>query len=149
MSRAAGFVVFRRLENAPVEFLLLKASYGTKHWTPPKGHVDPGESDFETALRETVEESGLEAKHLEQVKDFKVELKYDVPGRGKNAGKIVPKTVIYFLAKLIDPEKVEVKLSEEHTDFIWAELDKACEISEYEEAKMLLRKCDEAIKIHM
>lgn len=34
--RAAGFLIFRRL-NSQIEYLLLKASYGDKHWTPPKG----------------------------------------------------------------------------------------------------------------
>lgn len=64
---------------------MLKASYGSFHWTPPKGnfgslnlksntnimvtsrlmidhfsgHVDPGEDDFSTALRETQEEAGF------------------------------------------------------------------------------------------
>ena len=39
MSRriAAGFVIFRRLERNPIEYLLLQTSYGEHHWTPPKG----------------------------------------------------------------------------------------------------------------
>ena len=38
--RAAGFVLFRR--NPSVEYLLMQTSYGQHHWSPPKGHVDPG-----------------------------------------------------------------------------------------------------------
>lgn len=34
--RAAGFLIFREFNNK-IEYLLLKASYGSKHWTPPKG----------------------------------------------------------------------------------------------------------------
>lgn len=34
---AAGFCIFRRLSNQ-IEYLLLQASYGTRHWTPPKGN---------------------------------------------------------------------------------------------------------------
>lgn len=55
--RAAGFVIFRRL-NQQIQYLILQASYGQHHWTPPKGHVDPGEDDYTTALRETNEEAG-------------------------------------------------------------------------------------------
>ena len=55
--RAAGFVIFRRLHEQ-IEYLLLKASYGDFHWSSPKGHVDPGEDDYTTAVRETREESG-------------------------------------------------------------------------------------------
>lgn len=54
---AAGFVIFRRCCNE-IQYLLLKASYGSRHWSPPKGHIDPGEDDFTTALRETKEEAG-------------------------------------------------------------------------------------------
>lgn len=55
--RAAGFLVFRRIRKE-IQFLLLRASDGINHWSPPKGHVDQEEDDFETALRETKEESG-------------------------------------------------------------------------------------------
>ena len=37
MSAAAGFIIFRRIGQAPVEYLLLQTSYGEHHWTPPKG----------------------------------------------------------------------------------------------------------------
>jgi len=57
MEKAAGFVIFRRL-CGEIQYLLLKASYGSFHWSSPKGHVDPGEDDFTTALRETKEEAG-------------------------------------------------------------------------------------------
>jgi len=65
--RAAGFIVYRRMPN--VEFLLLQASYKTHHWSPPKGHVKPRESDFETALRETFEEAGFTQEMLKIVPD--------------------------------------------------------------------------------
>ena len=38
--RAAGFVLFRRVPA--IEYLLMQTSYGKNHWSPPKGHVDPG-----------------------------------------------------------------------------------------------------------
>lgn len=34
--RAAGYVIYRRLSDK-IEFLLLQASYGDYHWSPPKG----------------------------------------------------------------------------------------------------------------
>lgn len=33
---AAGLIIFRRVSN-DLEYLLLKASYGEFHWSPPKG----------------------------------------------------------------------------------------------------------------
>ena len=37
MSAAAGFIIFRRVAQTPIEYLLLQTSYGEHHWTPPKG----------------------------------------------------------------------------------------------------------------
>ena len=42
------------------------------------GHVDPGESDYETAIRETSEEAGLDQKTFSVIPDFKCELNYRV-----------------------------------------------------------------------
>ena len=36
IKRAAGFLIYRKF-NEKIEYLLLKASYGSHHWTPPKG----------------------------------------------------------------------------------------------------------------
>jgi hypothetical protein len=37
MTAAAGFIIFRRMAQTPIEYLLLQTSYGEHHWTPPKG----------------------------------------------------------------------------------------------------------------
>ncbi|KJH44904.1 hydrolase, NUDIX family [Dictyocaulus viviparus] len=125
----AGLVVFRRESNR-VEFLLLQASYPPHHWTPPKGHVEPGEDEWVAALRETKEEAGIPKDCLKIYEDCHETLKYDVNG--------VPKTVKYWLAFLQNSENV--KLSNEHQKWKWAELDEAIKIAEYAEMGALLRK---------
>ncbi|XP_038211546.1 bis(5'-nucleosyl)-tetraphosphatase [asymmetrical] isoform X1 [Zerene cesonia] len=127
-TRAAGLVIFRH-SNQLIQFLLLQTSYGEHHWTPPKGHVDPGESDWDTALRETQEEAGFTQKDLEIDKNIKKTLSYEVNGK--------PKDVIYWLAKLINPE-TPVKLSDEHQDFKWLPLQEAQELSGYDDMKIML-----------
>ena len=72
--RAAGFIIYRQM-RAKTEYLMMQTSYGEHHWTPPKGHVDPGESDYETAVRETAEEAGITEDDMEIDKTFQVELK--------------------------------------------------------------------------
>jgi bis(5'-nucleosidyl)-tetraphosphatase len=89
---------------------LLQTSYGEHHWTPPKGHVDPGETEMATAIRETVEESGLKKGDLKIYEDVKRILNYKVKGK--------PKVVTYWLAELVNPQ-AKVKLSEEHQDYKW------------------------------
>ena len=34
--RAAGLLVYR-LFNGEIQYLMLRTSYGERHWTPPKG----------------------------------------------------------------------------------------------------------------
>ncbi|XP_021183030.1 bis(5'-nucleosyl)-tetraphosphatase [asymmetrical] [Helicoverpa armigera] len=135
--RAAGLVIFRNVNQA-VQFLMLQTSYGEHHWTPPKGHVDPGESDWITALRETKEEAGLSEEHLEIYKDVSKTLNYNVNGK--------PKVVVYWLAKLRDPE-TKVQLSDEHQNLKWLPLKEAQEISGYEDMKQLLTDFNEKAKL--
>ncbi|XP_076751016.1 purine phosphoribosyltransferase family protein Apf [Xylocopa sonorina] len=129
-TRACGFVIFRRVQTK-IEYLLMQVSYGKHHWTPPKGHVDPGESDMETALRETEEEAGFSASDLKIFKDVKQELTYIVNGK--------PKIVIYWLAELLNNEK-PVRLSDEHQAFKWLPLEEACQVAEYQEMQDALKK---------
>ena len=75
-----------------------QASYGQKHWTPPKGHVDPGENDMTTALRETKEEAGLDKSDL-KIMEKTWELSY--PVKDWKDGIVKQKSTIYFLAELI------------------------------------------------
>ncbi|KAL6111805.1 nudt2 [Pungitius sinensis] len=132
--RACGFIVFRRLAAVPppdnIEYLLLQTSYGEHHWTPPKGHVDPGEEDLITALRETKEEAGLGAEQLQVLDGFVQELRYEVRGR--------PKEVLYWLAELRDPGTA-VTLSDEHQDYRWARMEEACTLAQYKDLQDTLR----------
>ncbi|KAL1129895.1 hypothetical protein AAG570_012839 [Ranatra chinensis] len=134
--RAAGFVIFRRITDH-VEYLLLQASYGDRHWSPPKGHVENNENDMETALRETMEECGVKRDQLQIHEDFKRTLKYSVKGW--------PKEVVYWLAEVID-KNVFIRLSEEHQCYRWATLDEARELSRYSEMQDLLAECDQYLK---
>ena len=50
-----------RIVNGQKEFLLVFESY-SKCWSLPKGHMEAGETETQTALRELYEETGLTAK---------------------------------------------------------------------------------------
>jgi diadenosine hexaphosphate hydrolase (ATP-forming) len=59
----AGGVVF----DAQGRVLLLKHQQGK--WVFPKGHIDPGETPLEAALREVAEEAGVQARHQPLAQD--------------------------------------------------------------------------------
>eukprot|EP00920_Eleutheroschizon_duboscqi_P040555 GHVT01097035.1.p2 GENE.GHVT01097035.1~~GHVT01097035.1.p2 ORF type:complete len:160 (+),score=16.73 GHVT01097035.1:872-1351(+) len=140
---AAGFVIVRHVINnasqpkvaitSPWEYLLLQTSYGEHHWTSPKGHVDPGEDLYTTALRETLEEAGLASNDLIIHKDFKKVLNYTVKG--------VPKEVTYWIAQLRDPQ-CQIKLSHEHQDLRWLPLEPACKLSGYADMEQVFQAAE-------
>ena len=55
--KSCGAVVFRK-SASKLEFIAVK-SKANGHWGFPKGHVETGESEAETAIREVFEETGL------------------------------------------------------------------------------------------
>jgi len=53
----AGSVAFRYVADGPL-FLIVSSS-NNMHWVLPKGHIDPGETPEQAALRELEEEAGV------------------------------------------------------------------------------------------
>ncbi|XP_026466803.1 bis(5'-nucleosyl)-tetraphosphatase [asymmetrical]-like [Ctenocephalides felis] len=133
--KAAGFVVFRRLSDT-IQYLLLQASYANFHWSPPKGHIERNENEFDSALRETLEETGLCESDIKIFKDCTKTLSYEANGK--------PKIVIYWLAEMIAKDK-GIILSEEHQAYKWLELRDALALAEYQSTKELLEYCDNFI----
>ncbi|XP_063435319.1 bis(5'-nucleosyl)-tetraphosphatase [asymmetrical]-like [Mytilus trossulus] len=133
---AAGLIIFRKIQSN-IEYLLLQTSYGQHHWTPPKGHVDPGESELQTAIRETEEEAGLSEQAYNILSEFNYTLNYEVKGR--------PKRVVYWLAEMKNPE-CPIILSDEHQKYVWSTLDRALEFSQYSDMQKLLKEADNHIK---
>ena len=56
--KSCGALVYRKKQDK-YELLLIKHRYGG-HWSFPKGHVEQGENELQTALREIKEETGLD-----------------------------------------------------------------------------------------
>lgn len=76
-------------------------------WVPPKGHVEEGESLEETAKRETTEETGY--KNMEIIQPLET-LHLEYPW---DDGFMHKKAIHYFLAKLINNEREELKQSKQ------------------------------------
>ncbi|CAI5437422.1 unnamed protein product [Caenorhabditis angaria] len=127
--RAAGLVIYRQVAGK-TEYLLLQASYPPYHWTPPKGHVDPGEDEWTAALRETKEEANLDRTQYTVHEDCHETLYYQAKRKAKS--------VKYWLAKLNNPD--DVKLSHEHQSWKWAELEETVKTADYKEMEDLFRK---------
>ena len=107
---STGFLVIRR--EPRLSFLLLRHP---DRWDLPKGHVDPGETPAESALRELEEETGITAGQISIVEGFEFQLSYPVPDR-QQPSQMASKSLVIYLAWLETP--VEVKVSE-HDSYCW------------------------------
>ncbi|MDG1895404.1 MAG: NUDIX domain-containing protein [Fuerstiella sp.] len=110
--RSCGFLI---VKGDPIQsFLLMKHA---NRWDLPKGHVDPGETDLECALRELEEETGIHSDQIVVDDDFLHETRYMVSGKRYGLGKgPVEKTMRIYLGRLV--EDVELILTE-HLGFEW------------------------------
>ncbi len=91
--KSCGAVVFTK-ENGKIQYLLVQNLHGIYGF--PKGHVEPGEGETETARREVFEETGLKVDFLP---GFRAEDVYPSP-----AIEGVMKRVVYFLAEFSGQE---------------------------------------------
>lgn len=57
--RGVEVVVGVIIENPQGQILLVKSPKWSNKWTIPGGHIDPGETIMQTAIREAKEEAGL------------------------------------------------------------------------------------------
>ena len=70
LRKSCGVLAYRTTENRR-EYLLVFEQY-SQRWSLPKGHMEPGETEVQTALRELWEETGLTAQ-LESGKSISLE----------------------------------------------------------------------------
>ena len=123
---SCGAVIARQTETG-LEILLIRHMNGG-HWAFPKGHVEAGETEAETALREIREETGL---LVELDTSFRAVVTYS-PKPG------VMKDVIYFAAELSGGS--QQMQAEEVTDMRWVALDAADQLITYENDKGVLKQ---------
>ncbi|MBP3617811.1 MAG: NUDIX domain-containing protein [Lachnospiraceae bacterium] len=87
--KSCGAVVYCQKGN-DIKYLLVCEHGG--YWVFPKGHMETGESEHETALREVKEETGLDVAFVD---GFRVKDEHNLAREGR------PNTIkqtIYFLA---------------------------------------------------
>ena len=66
--KSCGVIVFRRMPE--LSFLLMKHSH---RYDLPKGHMEEGETELETALREMWEETGIPIDEVKLDPEFRYE----------------------------------------------------------------------------
>lgn len=109
--RSCGAVVYRFI-NDEVRYLLIK-NRRSAHWGFPKGHVERGESNEQTAMREVLEETGI---HIKILPGFASKSDYTIQGK-------IEKSVTIYLAKTNDVQTIIQR--EEIEDYMWLDYKRA------------------------
>lgn len=131
--RSAGVIVFR-IENGQPLYLLLKHP---SYWGFPKGHLEDGETEEDTARRELAEEAGF--TEVDLVPDFREVIEYWFKKRGQS----IHKRVIFFLARTESPD---LTLSSEHEEAGWFDFNEATKRARYRNQREVLAKAHERVK---
>ena len=106
---SAGTVVFRRTSEGP-KFLILY--HGGDYWNFAKGHIEKEEKSLEAAIRETKEETGLGAKELRLIPQFRAHERFAF----RRGSQHIFKIVIFYLA---ETRTKDIKISDEHHGYGW------------------------------
>ena len=132
MEKSCGVVLFSKQK-----VLLLQYATGQKegewnlqgHWDFPKGHVDKGETEIETAIRELEEETGI--KNIILLDNFRKTINYKIQKRDRK----ISKEVVFFIATTAE---TEINLSHEHVDYGWFDFTSALKQLTYDNARSVL-----------
>jgi 8-oxo-dGTP pyrophosphatase MutT (NUDIX family) len=133
---SAGVIVFRRAKDGPVFLILYN---GGDYWNFPKGKIESEERSFETALRETCEETGIDAKDLRVSREFRTQERFVF----RRDRRTIAKTIIFYVA---ETRKAVIKLSEKthgerHQGYGWFPYREATRIlGKYRESQRVLKE---------
>jgi 8-oxo-dGTP pyrophosphatase MutT (NUDIX family) len=110
--KSCGVIVMRT--KPQLSFLLMQHP---DRYDLPKGHIEAGETEWDCALRELYEETGIEASNLHLDEAFRFTITYQTRYK-RFAGETIEKTLIIFLGWL--QQEVNIKLTE-HDSYSWVE----------------------------
>ncbi|SHE65151.1 ADP-ribose pyrophosphatase YjhB, NUDIX family [Seinonella peptonophila] len=94
---SAGGVVVRRDQSGNLEILLIEDRY--RKWTLPKGKQEPGETIEMTAIREVLEETGIQAKIIKKLDTIHYQYRHNDYGH-------IDKEVVYYLMETAGGQEV-------------------------------------------
>lgn len=129
--KSCGAVIF--YQDKSIDKILLIKHLNGGHWSFPKGHVEAGETEQETACREILEETGVQV-NLDP--EFRAKVSYCPK-------KDVLKDVVYFIA--IAQDNKTTAQESEIAEISWVPIADAKESISYKNDKIII---EEAIRFY-
>ena len=126
MEKSCGTIPYI-IKDGIIHYLLIRTKSG-RHCSFPKGHVEGAESEVETAIRETFEETSLK---VDINNDFRREIILHLSNGNQ-------KTVVFFPARF-DGQMPARNGDFEDYDYLILPFDEACEALTFENVRGVLR----------
>lgn len=131
--KSCGMIIFTRIEEQ-IRYVIIQNSNGSYGF--PKGHVEPGEGEAETAMREVAEEVRLRPKILP---GFRQTDEYMLPDKPDTT-----KEVVYFLGTYSDQE---VAYQQDELQGAWLlPFDKALSLLQFDRIREIFRRADDFVR---
>ena len=131
---SAGGIVYRICDGRPL-FLLIRDSYGNLGF--PKGHLEKNEPPDDAALREVIEETGVDKPSLRGHVDT-------IDWYFRFRGRLIHKVCHFYLMET-DSEQTCPQRAEGITECQWVPFDEAFAAVSYANARHVLRRANEMI----
>ena len=132
--KSCGAIVYRKFHGTTELLLIKNQNGGHGHWSFPKGHMEAGETEADTAVREIKEETGIDVL-LDT--SFRQVITY-------TPKKDITKDVVYFLAKATSYDYTPQE--EEIARIKWVEINHASTILTYDNDRQLVTQAKNAIR---
>lgn len=131
--KSCGAIIFYKSRNN-TRILLVKNNNG-RYWSFPKGHIEIGETEKQTAIREIKEETGLDVEIIDGFREVS-----DYCPFGK-----IRKHVVFFLAQAYTD--TVIMQEEEIAEYIWVDLQQAHKVCTYDNDLRIIEKAITTIKL--
>jgi 8-oxo-dGTP pyrophosphatase MutT (NUDIX family) len=121
---AEGGAIATRVHEGRPQVMLVRANTPKREWVLPKGHLEAGETAADAAVRELLEEAGIDGELVEFVDVLEF------------TGRRGPLRVQYFLIRARSVRSH----GEPHREPTWFDFDQAMNVVIYDDARRLLAK---------
>ena len=125
--KSCGAIVYRK-HYGNTEILLIK-HIKSGYWSFPKGHMEDGETEIETAVREIKEETNIDISIDDS--SFRETVVF-------NPRRDTRKEVVYFVARALSNDCVPQE--DEISDIRWVEIGQAASHLAYDNDKLIVNK---------